>query len=57
MARFQCRACGLDEHAPWNGELVCPRCGNRTDVRAATGVEEFTEEEIAAVAASMDNPL
>jgi len=54
MARYQCRACGLDDHAPWDGNLVCPRCGSRTEVRAAIAVEEFTEEEVAAIAASMD---
>jgi uncharacterized Zn finger protein (UPF0148 family) len=52
MARYQCRACGFDNHAAWNGNLVCPRCGNRSEVRAAIGTEEFTEAEIAAIAAA-----
>ncbi len=53
MARYQCRACGFDGHAAWAGELVCPRCGSRTEVRAAIGVEEMTEAELAATAAAV----
>jgi len=52
MARYQCRACGFDDHAAWDGNLVCPRCGNRSDVRAAIGREEFTEAEVAAIIAA-----
>ena len=49
MARYQCRACGFDDRAPWDGELICPRCGNRTEVRAAVGVEALTDAELAAI--------
>ena len=52
MARYQCRACGFDGHAAWAGALACPRCGSRTEVRAAIGVEEMTEAELAAIAAA-----
>ena len=53
MARYQCRACGFDGHAEWVGELVCPRCGSRTAVRAAIGVEEMTEADLAAIEAAI----
>ena len=53
MARFQCRACGFDGEAPWDGRLVCPRCGSDADVRAAYAVEEMTEEDVAAILAAM----
>lgn len=45
MARFQCAACSFDGHATWAGELVCPRCGSTTGVRAAIGMEEMTDRE------------
>jgi predicted Zn-ribbon and HTH transcriptional regulator len=53
MARYQCRACGFDDHAPWDGNLECPRCRSSTEVRVAMATEEFTEEEVAAVAADI----
>ncbi len=53
MARYQCRACGFDGHAEWVGELVCPRCGSRTEVRAAIAVEEMTGVELAVIAAAV----
>ena len=53
MARYQCRACGFDGHAEWVGELVCPRCGSRTAVRAAIGAEEMTEADLAAIEAAI----
>ena len=37
QSRYRCRACGFDGHATWGGKLVCPRCGNKTEVRAAVG--------------------
>ena len=49
MARYQCRACGLDDHAPWHGALVCPRCGSKTHVRVAIAVEEMTAQEVHAM--------
>ena len=52
MARYQCRACGFDGEGAWHGELVCPRCGNRTAVRVALAVEEMTDAELAAIEAS-----
>jgi hypothetical protein len=52
MARYQCRACGFDGHAASNGDLVCPRCGSRTAVRAAIAAEEMTDAELAAIAAT-----
>ena len=53
MARYQCRACGFDGHAAWNGDLVCPRCGSHTALRAAVATEERTDVELAAIAAAM----
>jgi uncharacterized Zn finger protein (UPF0148 family) len=53
MARYQCRVCGFDGHAAWTGELVCPRCGSRTEVRAAIAVEEMTDTELAAIEAAI----
>ncbi len=52
MARYQCRACDFDGYATWNGKLVCPRCNNCTEVRAAIPVEEMTEVEVAAINAA-----
>ena len=48
MAGYQCQACGFDNQAEWRGDLVCPRCGNSTEVRAAMAIEELTDAEIAA---------
>lgn len=45
MARFQCAKCLFDDHATWAGELVCPRCGSTTGVRAAVQIEEMTDSE------------
>ena len=56
MARFQCRACGLDDHAPWHGALVCPRCGTKTQVRVALAVEEMTPEELQALETASEGP-
>jgi len=56
MARYQCRACEFDGHAEWVGELVCPRCGSRIEVRAATRVEEMTEADLAALEAAIPDP-
>jgi uncharacterized Zn finger protein (UPF0148 family) len=53
MARYQCRACGFDGQGAWHGELVCPRCGSRTAVRAAVATEERTDAELAAIAAAV----
>jgi uncharacterized Zn finger protein (UPF0148 family) len=53
MARYQCRACGFDGQAAWNGDLVCPRCGSRTAVRAAVATEERPDAELAAIAAAV----
>lgn len=53
MARYQCRACSFDDQGAWNGELVCPRCGSRTAVRAAIAVAEMTDAEVAAITASV----
>lgn len=51
MARFQCSACSFNDHATWAGELVCPRCGSTTGVRAAIGMEEMTDREAEALTA------
>jgi predicted RNA-binding Zn-ribbon protein involved in translation (DUF1610 family) len=53
MARYQCRACGFDGHSEWAGELICPRCGNRTEVRAAIATEEMTDAELTAIKAGI----
>ncbi|MGH7077815.1 MAG: hypothetical protein ACREFU_06910 [Acetobacteraceae bacterium] len=53
MARYQCRACGFEGQDAWNGDLVCPRCGDRTAVRVAMAVAEMTEAEVAAIAAAV----
>jgi hypothetical protein len=53
MARYECQACGFDGHAAWASELVCPRCGSRTGVRAAIRVEEMTEADLAALEAAI----
>jgi uncharacterized Zn finger protein (UPF0148 family) len=53
MARYQCRACGFDGHAAWDGDLMCPRCGNRTAVRAAVAAEEMTDAELGAIEATI----
>jgi uncharacterized Zn finger protein (UPF0148 family) len=53
MARYQCRACGFDGHAVWVGELVCPRCGSRTEVRAAIATREMTDADLAAIEAAI----
>jgi uncharacterized Zn finger protein (UPF0148 family) len=53
MARYQCRACGFDGHTAWTGDLVCPRCGSRTAVRAAIAVAEMTDEELAAIGSAV----
>jgi predicted RNA-binding Zn-ribbon protein involved in translation (DUF1610 family) len=53
MARYQCRACGFDGQAAWTGDLVCPRCGSHTAVRAAVATEERTDAELAAIATAM----
>lgn len=45
MARFQCAMCSYDGHAIWQGELVCPKCGGTTGVRAAIGMEEVTDRD------------
>ena len=50
MARFQCRACGFEGNAPWDGRLICPHCRNDHEVRAAIAAEEMTEGEIALIA-------
>jgi ribosomal protein L37AE/L43A len=52
IARYQCRACGFDDHALWNGVLVCPKCGSTTEVRAAIATAEMTDAQIAAIAAA-----
>lgn len=40
MACYNCRTCGFDSQAAWNGRLKCPRCGNTTNVGVAmTGSE------------------
>lgn len=49
MARFQCVKCLFDGQSTWAGELVCPRCGSRTGVRAAIGMEEMTDREAEAL--------
>jgi predicted RNA-binding Zn-ribbon protein involved in translation (DUF1610 family) len=51
VVRFQCSACSFDDHATWAGELVCPRCGTTTAVRAAIGIEEMTDHEVEAFTA------
>jgi hypothetical protein len=48
MARYQYRACGFDGRGAWHCELVCPRCGSRTAVRAAIAAEGITDAEVAA---------
>lgn len=53
MARYQCRACGFEGVSAWTGELVCPMCHGQTAVRAAIGVEEMTEADLAAIAAAV----
>ncbi len=45
MARFQCVKCLFDGQSTWAGELVCPRCGSTTGVRAAIGMKEMTDRE------------
>ena len=53
MARYQCRACGFDGHAEWVGELVCPRCGSRTAVRAAIAIGEMTDVDLTVIEAAI----
>jgi predicted RNA-binding Zn-ribbon protein involved in translation (DUF1610 family) len=52
IARYQCRACGFDDHAPWNRVLLCPNCGSTAEVRAAIASTERTDAEIAAIVAA-----
>ena len=52
MARFQCRACGFDGRAEWEGKLRCPSCGDTDRVRAAMATGELTEAEMEAIAAA-----
>ncbi len=52
MARYQCRACGFDGHTEWAAELVCPRCGSRTEVRAAIATREMADADMAALEAA-----
>ena len=51
VARFQCRACGFDGSAAWQGELTRPRCGDATQVRVAMAIEETSETDLALIEA------
>ena len=58
MVGYECRACGFDGHAPWDGRLSCPECGSATAVGAAIAIEEMTGDEAMMIrSAQLDDRL